>query len=87
MEELIGVRVPFDSIAGVTVNQNMVIYTYAPSDKRHFDGVDKQIEKQTNYLLSIPIPSIHASASKKKPQKTRALCRYSSTRTYFPIWM
>ncbi len=59
VEELIGMRVPFDSIAGVTVNKNMVVYTYAPSDKRHFNGIDKQIAKQTKYLLSIPIPSIH----------------------------
>ncbi len=29
VEELIGIRVPFDSIAGVTVNKNMVIYETA----------------------------------------------------------
>jgi len=69
VESLIGMRVPFDSIAGVTVNHNMVVYTYAPSDKRHFDGVDKKIDNQTNYLLSIPIPSIHASSSNNKPAK------------------
>ena len=69
VEALIGMRVPFDSIAGVTVNKNMVVYTYAPSDKRHFDGVDKEIKKQTNYLLSIPIPSIHLSSSNNKPPK------------------
>src|SRR5512137_2186250 len=57
--ELIGVRVPFDSIAGVTVNENKIIYTYAPADKRHFNGVDTQIQHRTKYLLSIPIRSIH----------------------------
>jgi signal transduction histidine kinase len=56
--ELIGVRVPFDSIAGVTVNESKVVYTYAPTDKRHFDGVDTQIQHKTKYLLSIPIQSI-----------------------------
>ncbi|MFZ3056379.1 MAG: ATP-binding protein [Smithella sp.] len=56
--ELIGVRVPFDSIAGVTVNASKVVYTYAPTDKRHFDGVDAQIKHKTKYLLSIPIQSI-----------------------------
>ncbi len=69
VEELIGMRVPFDSIAGVTVNKNMVMYTYAPSDKLHFNGIDKQIAKQTKYLLSIPIPSIHPSISNGKPAK------------------
>jgi signal transduction histidine kinase len=59
--ELIGVRVPFNSIAGVTVNENKVVYTYAPTDKRHFDGVDTQIQHKTKYLLSIPIQSIHRS--------------------------
>jgi len=56
---LIGARVPFDSIAGVTVNRSMVVYTYAPKDKRHFTGIDDQINQVTKYLLSIPIPSIH----------------------------
>jgi len=57
--ELIGVRVPFNSIAGATVERNLVIYTHAPSDKRHFGGVDKQIKNVTKYLLSAPIPSVH----------------------------
>lgn len=56
--ELIGVRVPFDSIAGVTVKESKVVYTYAPTDKRHFEGVDAQIQHKTKYLLSIPIRSI-----------------------------
>jgi len=56
--ELIGIRVPFDSIAGVTVNESKVVYTYAPTNKRHFDGVDTQIQHKTKYLLSIPIQSI-----------------------------
>ncbi len=69
VEELIGIRVPFDSIAGATVSKNLVIYTHAPSDKRHFEGVDQKIKKQTNYLLSIPIPSIHQSSGNRKPAK------------------
>lgn len=84
VEALIGVRVPFDSIAGVTVNKNMVVYTYAPSDKRHFDGIDKQIEKQTNYLLSIPIPSIHASSSNDKPAKNAGALQILFNKNVFP---
>ena len=84
VEALIGMRVPFDSIAGVTVNKNMVVYTYAPSDKRHFDGVDKQIEKQTNYLLSIPIPSIHASSSNDKPAKNAGALQVLFNENVFP---
>ena len=57
---LIGMRVPLNSIAGDTVNRDRVIYTFAPGDKRHYDGVDRQIQRQTRYLLSIPIPSVHA---------------------------
>src|ERR1035437_5458056 len=52
VSELIGVQVPFDSIAGVTVNKNKIIYTYAPSDERHFGGVDDKIRRKTRYLLS-----------------------------------
>jgi len=59
---LIGMRVPFDSIAGVTVNKSMVVYTFAPEDKRHFAGVDSEIKHKTKYLLSVPIPSIHRNA-------------------------
>jgi hypothetical protein len=84
VEELIGVRVPFDSIAGVTVNKNMVIYTYAPSDKRHFNGVDKQIAKQTNYLLSIPIPSIHPSSGSDKPAKNAGALQVLFSENVFP---
>ena len=84
VEELIGMRVPFDSIAGITVNQNMVVYTYAPSDKRHFDGVDKQIEKRTNYLLSIPIPSIHASTGHDKPIKNAGALQILFNENVFP---
>jgi len=60
--ELIGVTVPFDSIAGVTVDANKVIYTYAPFDARHFDGVDEKIRHKTKYLLSMPIQSIHRAS-------------------------
>jgi len=84
VESLIGMRVPFDSIAGVTVNQNMVVYTYAPSDKRHFDGVDKKIDNQTNYLLSIPIPSIHASSSNNKPAKNAGALQILFNENVFP---
>lgn len=83
VEELIGVRVPFDSIAGITVNKNMVVYTYAPSDKRHFDGIDKQIAKQTNYLLSIPIPSIHASSTNKREAKNAGALQILFTKNVF----
>ena len=84
VEELIGLRVPFDSIAGVTVNKNMVVYTYAPSDKRHFDGVDKQIAKQTNYLLSIPIPSIHPSIDNAKSAKNAGALQVLFNENVFP---
>lgn len=84
VEELIGIRVPFDSIAGVTVNKNMVVYTYAPSDKRHFDGVDKQIAKKTNYLLSIPIPSIHPSIDNDKPAKNAGALQVLFNENVFP---
>ncbi|MBT3880344.1 MAG: HAMP domain-containing histidine kinase [Candidatus Scalindua sp.] len=84
VDELIGLRVPFDSIAGVTVNKNMVVYTYAPSDKRHFDGVDKKIAKQTNYLLSIPIPSIHPSIDNDKPAKNAGAMQILFNKNVFP---
>jgi hypothetical protein len=84
VEELIGIRVPFDSIAGATVVKNLVIYTYAPSDKRHFDGVDQKIKKQTNYLLSIPIPSIHQSSANKKPAKNAGAMQILFNENVFP---
>ncbi len=83
-KDLIGLRVPFDSIAGITVNKNMVVYTYAPSDKRHFEGVDKQIAKQTNYLLSIPIPAIHASAENDKSTKNAGALQVLFNQNIFP---
>lgn len=61
VQELIGISVPLDSIAGVTVSHCKVVFTYAPSDKRHFTGVDAKLKRVTKFLLSIPIPSIHRS--------------------------
>lgn len=60
---LIGVRVPWESIAGETARRCQVIYTYAPADKRHFAGIDEKIARRTRYLLSIPIVSIHMSTA------------------------
>lgn len=63
LEEIIGRIVPFDSVAGDSARRNMIIYTFAPSDKRHFEGVDKDLRHETKYLVSMPIPSIHQSSA------------------------
>lgn len=83
-EELIGVNVPFDSIAGITINKNMIVYTHAPSDKRHFDGVDKQLAKQTDYLLSIPIPSICPSSGNNKTAKNAGVLQILFNKNIYP---
>lgn len=62
VSELIGVKVPMESIAGVTVTQGRILYTYAPADERHFAGVDEKLGRLTRFLLSLPIPSVHRSA-------------------------
>jgi signal transduction histidine kinase len=82
--ELIGVRVPFDSIAGVTVNESKVIYTYAPTDKRHFGGVDTQIQHKTKYLLSIPIQSIHRSTGGEHAAKNSGALQLLFEKNIFP---
>jgi len=82
--ELIGVRVPFDSIAGVTVNESKVIYTYAPADKRHFVGVDTQIRRETKYLLSIPIQSIHRSTGEEHAVKNSGALQLLFDNNIFP---
>ncbi len=64
--DLIGVAVPFDSIAGVAVRNSLVVYTYAPADERHFAGVDDRLKHQTRYLLSIPIPSVLTSSGESR---------------------
>ncbi len=58
-EDLIGTAVPLDSIAGATVSKGAAVYTYAPEDRRHFNGVDQQTKLTTRYLLSVPVPSVH----------------------------
>jgi signal transduction histidine kinase len=83
-EELIGMRVPFDSIAGTTVRKGVVIYTYAPKDARHFEGIDQQIKKKTNYLLSIPIPSIHQSAVEAKQRRNAGALQLLFDHNVFP---
>jgi signal transduction histidine kinase len=82
--ELIGVRVPFDSIAGVTVNESKVVYTYAPTDKRHFEGVDTQIQHKTKYLLSIPIQSIHRSTGGEHAAKNSGALQLLFENNIFP---
>jgi signal transduction histidine kinase len=82
--ELIGVHVPFDSIAGVTVNESKVIYTYAPADKRHFDGVDAKIQRETKYLLSIPIRSIHRAAGEEHAARNAGALQLLFETNVFP---
>ena len=60
--DLIGMAVPFNSIAGAAARNSLVVYTYAPSDDRHFAGVDDRLKRQTRYLLSVPIPSVLTSS-------------------------
>lgn len=62
VKSLIGVKVPWDSLAGASAQSGAIIYTYAPTDKRHFGAIDEQISRRTEYLLSIPVPSVHRSA-------------------------
>lgn len=47
--------VPWDSLAGSSARQGLVIYTYAPKYDRHFDGIDTELAGQTDYMLSLPI--------------------------------
>ncbi len=82
--ELIGVRVPFDSIAGVTVNESKVVYTYAPADKRHFHGVDIQIQHKTKYLLSIPIRSVYKSTDGERTVKNSGALQLLFENNKFP---
>jgi len=84
VSELIGVRVPLDSIAGVTVDKSLVVYTYAPKDKRHFSGVDDRIKQVTKYLLSIPIPSIHRNATADKQARNAGALQLLFAENIFP---
>jgi len=70
---LIGLRVPWDSIAGITMRRSVVVYTYAPSDIRHYGGVDNHLAQQTRFLLSVPIPSVNRSAESRQSQSIGAL--------------
>ena len=68
--ELIGKRVPFDSIAGVTARESRFIYTFAPKDARHFEGIDAHLKKATSYLLSIPIPKVVSSQARAHARRS-----------------
>jgi len=67
--ELIGRSVPHHSIAGMTMNEGRIVYTYAPTDKRHYKGVETLAGKATRFLLSIPIPSIHRTSDATRKRK------------------
>jgi signal transduction histidine kinase len=82
--ELIGVHVPFDSIAGATVTKDRVIYTYAPADKRHYDGVDDRLQRATRYLLSVPIPSVHRKTSADQAIRNAGALQLLFDRDLFP---
>ena len=58
-ESLIGRSVPWTSIAGESASRHVVIYTHAPSDTRHFSEISSDLKNPINYLLSVPIPSVH----------------------------
>jgi len=82
--DLIGVRVPFDSIAGTSVRRNIVVYTYAPQDRRHFTGIDEQISSTTKYLLSIPIPSVHFGPESEQHTNSAGALQLLFDRDIFP---
>lgn len=82
--DLIGMRVPLDSIAGNTVCNGLIIYTYAPKDSRHFPGVDEQIKHVTKYLLSIPIPPIHRSTDSESYAKNSGALQLLFEENIFP---
>ena len=82
--DLIGVQVPFDSIAGATVNRSLVIYTYAPADKRHYEGVDEKLHHETRYLLSIPIPSVHRKTSAEQAARNAGALQLLFNENVFP---
>lgn len=81
---LIGMNVPWDSIAGNTARESVVIFTYAPTDKRHFGGIDGTIKHQTRYLLSIPIPSIHQAAEARERVKSAGVLQLLFNENIFP---
>ena len=81
---LIGMNVPWNSIAGNAARESMVIFTYAPSDKRHFDGIDDSIQHETQYLLSIPIPSIHQAAEARERVKSAGVLQLLFQENIFP---
>lgn len=73
VESLIGMPVPFNSIAGLTVEKNVAVYTYTPADPRHFDGVDNRIKQVTRFLLSVPIPAINNAGTQTRIRNAGAL--------------
>jgi len=82
--DLIGVRVPFNSIAGVTVIEGRVVYTHAPTDRRHFAGVDEKLHRQTQYLLSIPIPSVQRSRDASRAARNAGALQLLFNRDVLP---
>lgn len=84
LSDLIGVRVPLDSIAGISVNRSMVVYTYAPKDQRRYAGVDEQIKRTTKYLLSIPIPSVHRAVGADRQAKNAGALQLLFDENIFP---
>lgn len=81
---LIGMDVPWDSIAGHSAKDSRVIYTFAPTDKRHFGQIDGAIEHQTRYLLSIPIPSIHQASDVRDRVKSAGVLQLLFDENIFP---
>lgn len=68
---LIGRAVPWDSLAGHCANKGVIIYTFAPTDTRHFKGIGTDLARQTRYLLSVPIPSVVRVAGGAQAGRTR----------------
>lgn len=55
-DNLIGMPVPMDSIAGTILRENRTVQIDdAKSDPRHYDKVDEEIDFQTRSLLGVPM--------------------------------
>ncbi len=67
---LAGGAVPWDSVAGDTADQGMIVYADAAEELVHYAAAEESDLARAHFLLSVPIPRIVAARKTQAPNRS-----------------
>ncbi|MBT4823339.1 MAG: response regulator, partial [Lentisphaerae bacterium] len=79
-----GSSVPWDSVAGETAEQGVIVYTHASTELTHYASVSEPGLDRTNFLLSVPIPRIVATKQNQAGNRSSGVLQLLFEDNAFP---